>query len=132
MVIYKITNQINGKIYIGQTVRALEERMRQHKRNSKTAIDRALHKYGAENFSVEVIDTAETPEELNAKEIAWIASYNSMAPNGYNLCKGGESTSGFKHREESKRKMAIAKAEIFRGEGNPFSGCRTLWNPVRK
>ena len=72
MIIYKATNKINGKVYIGQSHKSLEERMRRHK-NDSTRQDsyfyRAIRKYGWENFSWEVIDIAETDEELDQKEV---------------------------------------------------------------
>lgn len=122
MIIYKITNKANGKVYIGQTCRTLEERMSEHRRHHKTAIDKAMQKYGYDGFLIETIDTAQSIEELNEKEIKWIAHYNCIVPNGYNQCIGGENTMGYHHKEESKRKMAKAKSVVFAGEGNPFFG----------
>ena len=122
MTIYKITNNINGKVYIGQTVRSVRERMEEHKRKCTTVIDKALRKYGAENFTVEEIDHASNVSELNEKEIYWIADFDSMVPKGYNQCLGGGNTLGYKHREESKRKMSDAKSISYVGSGNPFYG----------
>ena len=68
MIIYKITNLINGKVYIGQTTRTLEERMNEHYRKSDIVVDKAIQKYGRENFSTEVVDDADSIEELNEKE----------------------------------------------------------------
>ncbi|KYD28159.1 NUMOD3 domain-containing DNA-binding protein [Geobacillus stearothermophilus] len=138
MIIYKITNKLNGKIYIGQTVRTLEERIEEYKRKRRTAIERAIQKYGIENFNFEVIDTAETPEELNEKEIKWIKHFNCIHPNGYNLCEGGGNTKGYKHKEESKKKMSKSKKGRFIGENNPFFGkthseeTRKRWSEQRK
>lgn len=56
MIIYKITNVINDKVYIGQTVRNLEERMAEHFRHDNTVIDKALKKYGKDAFKIEIID----------------------------------------------------------------------------
>lgn len=122
MIIYKITNKINNKIYIGQTVRALEERLSEHKRKRNPLISKALKKYGIENFSVEVIYEASTIEELNEKEFEFIRKYNSINPNGYNQCEGGGNTVGYIHTDEAKKKMSKAKSEMYLGENNPFYG----------
>ena len=76
-IIYKITNLINQKIYIGQTIQALKRRFKQHinnaLRNSKNLkqihLYAAMRQYGVTNFSIEAIDTANSKEELNQKEI---------------------------------------------------------------
>lgn len=120
MIIYKATNKLNGKMYIGQTIRTLEVRMAEHARHSKSPFDKAIQKYGLENFEVEVIDTADTIEELNQKEIYWIKYYNTYEGDGYNSCLGGENTTGFHHREESKAKMSEAKRRMYNGADNPF------------
>ena len=92
MIIYKITNKINGKIYIGQTIYTIEHRISGHLHSKdSTRFHNALRKYGIENFSIEVIDNAFTQEELNEKEIFWIKEYDSMNPNvGYNSTPGGD------------------------------------------
>lgn len=90
MVIYLVTNKINGKQYVGQTIRPLAERWRDHCRlDNENYFHRAIHKYGRENFDIKVIDTAENEAELDRKEIAWIKKLDTMVPNGYNLKPGG-------------------------------------------
>ena len=81
--IYKITNKINGKAYIGQSV-CLERRFAEHKRRSEQQIDQAIQKYGIENFTFEVIEECNA-EELNDREEYWTLHYNSIVPNGYNI-----------------------------------------------
>ena len=72
-VIYKITNIVNGKFYIGQSA-DWRSRWRQHKtaarRGNTQHLYMAMRKYGIENFSVEIVDNALLREELNDKEIA--------------------------------------------------------------
>ena len=67
MIIYKITNKINGKIYIGQTIRTLRERFNAHssKNGSHTYIGRSIKAHGKENFLIEEIDKASDINELN-------------------------------------------------------------------
>ena len=90
MIIYKIVNKINGKAYIGQTRQALQKRIAYHMWHNETPVQKALNKYGINNFIVTIIDDAESREVLNEKEQYWIRELNCMAPNGYNLTAGGE------------------------------------------
>ena len=92
--IYKITNTINSKSYIGQTIQNVKERFYQHcatkcsKAVSNMAIHRAIKKYGKSNFIVEVIEEIDSAN-LNDRERYWIKYYNSYN-NGYNSTKGGQ------------------------------------------
>lgn len=92
--IYKITNNINNKVYIGQTTRTVETRFQEHLHNCTQKAKATIHLYGAmklygkEKFKVETIDSAESQEELNKKEIYWINFYDSIAT-GYNMIPGG-------------------------------------------
>lgn len=116
MYIYKITNKINNKIYIGQVYnKTIYDRFERHVKeacaNSKSYIDRSINKYGAENFICELIDTANTLKELNQKEIYWIKYYNSTDHNiGYNLTFGGDG--GNTYLCKSKNEMDIIKSKI--------------------
>jgi group I intron endonuclease len=104
-VIYLVTNLVNGKKYVGKTSESVEKRKRLHM-ISKYAIGNALRKYGPENFSWRVIDTALNLERLNALEIEWIARYDCRAPKGYNLVAGG--VGGCDPSPRTLRKLSIA------------------------
>lgn len=128
MIIYKITNRVNGKIYIGQTTTPLLQRWRAH-RNSKSncVFHKAIRKYGAENFTVEQIDIAADCDELNKKEQYWIRHYNSMRPNGYNSTTGGDNTCACDEVKQklSKQRMGANNHMYGRnmtGANNPFFG----------
>jgi group I intron endonuclease len=107
MIIYKITNLVNQKVYIGQTIYSLEQRWRGHCYESSNCrkLKNAIKFYGKESFSVEQIDFAENLESLNKKETHWIQFYNSVEL-GYNLNFGGDNKA---HSEESKRKMSESR-----------------------
>ena len=94
--IYKITNIINGKIYVGQSIDIIE-RWKQHNykafNSNEIAYNSAIHcafrKYGIENFVLEVLEEC-SAEDLDQREIYWIEQLNSLTPNGYNILKGGQ------------------------------------------
>jgi group I intron endonuclease len=107
MIIYKSTNKINGKVYIGQTTKSLEQRIKGHIRESKIESNRpfitSINKYGIDDFIFEVIDSANNLDELNDKEIYWIDFYNSVSPNGYNVTGGGQGKKMISTNELGKR-----------------------------
>lgn len=91
--IYKITNKLNNKCYIGQSNNPME-RWRQHKYRAKIGEDRgksaihdAIREVGEENFFFEIIGWF---ADYNEKEKYYIQQYNSLVPNGYNIMLGGE------------------------------------------
>ena len=94
--IYKITNMLNNKVYIGQTVKTVQKRFTQHKNNSnkdyfsQIVLYKAFNKYGFENFCCEEIE--EVPNHLlDEREKYWIEYYDSYF-NGYNSTLGGRAT----------------------------------------
>ena len=107
--IYGIINLVNGKIYVGQTQRTLKERIAEHKHGG-LYVDKAIRKYGWENFRAEVIEECTTLEELDERERFWIAEFDCIYPKGYNRTAGGSGMVGFRHSKESVVKMSeIAK-----------------------
>ncbi|MBQ6296433.1 MAG: GIY-YIG nuclease family protein [Selenomonadaceae bacterium] len=106
-IIYKITNKVNGKTYVGKTTTPLKQRMASH-RCADTVIGKAIRKYGGENFIVEVIEECDTKEQLNEREIFWIAALNCKTPNGYNRSDGGDGPTGYSHSEEIRAILSAA------------------------
>lgn len=126
MFIYKITNLVNGKVYIGQTITTIEKRFAKHCNCDKQVISKAIHKYGVDNFKVEEIDRADTREELDEKERHWIRFYNSLIPNGYNLESGG--TKNKEICEATREKLR----ESHKGEKAPWYGKHLTEDAKRK
>jgi group I intron endonuclease len=91
-IVYKFTNKVSGKIYVGVTTKTLNERLLAHLYRGnleKSAFQKALKKYGVDGFLAEVIDTASSKEELFEKETYWIKTLDCISPKGYNLTVGG-------------------------------------------
>ena len=90
--IYKITNKINGKKYVGQS-NNINRRFSEHCLRSEIPIDIAIQKYGKENFIFEVLEECSL-DELNSKETYWIEKENAFK-DGYNCnIGGGQATLG--------------------------------------
>lgn len=87
--IYKITNLLNNKIYIGKH-KYSEYRLDENYITSGTIINQSIEKNGIDNFKIELVDSANTLEELNEKEKYYIKYFNSKFPIGYNLTDGGD------------------------------------------
>jgi len=126
--IYKVTNTINGKVYIGKTVKTLEDRwsrhlkkadalkrareVNPHKKIYGTYINNAINKHGSNAFVINQEDVAYSRAELNEKEKYWVNEYESMNPSkGYNMTEGGE---GGKPSPEAIERMTEANQEIAR------------------
>jgi group I intron endonuclease len=94
--IYLITNSVNDKKYVGQTITTIVKRWQRHCWASEAGkgmiITRAIHKYGKECFNIVQIDTAHTLEEANEKEVRWGLHHNCITPHGYNAKLGGRKT----------------------------------------
>ena len=128
MIIYKITNLINNKLYIGKTSKTIEKRFNEHctaKIKNKSAIRSAINKYGFENFKIDIIEICEQ-DISNDRERYYIKFFNSIK-DGYNLTDGGDGASfgdmnvakrpevreklkyifyGKKHSDETKKKIS--------------------------
>lgn len=127
--IYKITNLINGKMYVGQHI--LKKECPRQYMGKGLGIREAYKEYGKENFVKEVIEIVEDNTDnrsvVSEREKYWIKELNTMEPNGYNRHPGGiggctkesgqkgantRKERGYKHSEETKRKMSEARIGI--------------------
>lgn len=104
--VYKHTNKVNGKVYIGQTSFNVGKRWKEG-RGYKTGIfKRAIEKYGWDNFKHDIIKEGLTKEEANLLEITLIKEYKELGIS-YNITDGGEGSLGYRHSEETRRKMSV-------------------------
>jgi len=98
MIIYKTTNLINGKFYVGK-----DERNKPDYLGSGINLNRAIKKYGIENFIKETIEVCSTKEELNEREKYWIKETKSQEI-GYNIAEGG--SGGNTYTEETRQRIS--------------------------
>lgn len=125
-IVYLITNKVSGKMYVGQTIKTISQRWKQHVANKglQRALSCAIRKYGQDGFLVESIASAGGKEELNALEFDFVESYKTLMPFGYNMKEGGgssgrlcdsvlkrivESRAGYVTSEETKIKQSLSK-----------------------
>ena len=128
MEIYKITNKINGKIYIGQTIRPVEYRFNRHindamRNKLDTHFARAIRKYGPDKWQLKVIDNAINQDELNQKEQYWIRYYNSVEK-GYNETDAINKCGGNTYQSKTEEEMEVIKEKIRQskiGNKNPIA-----------
>lgn len=123
--IYLVTNVLNGKQYVGQTVT-------EHSRHGHGhAIKRAYKKHGFTNFTYEhILSNVEDTKFLDFAEQFWIKVFNSLAPNGYNIESGGrwgkrtnvKTNLGKKASAETRKKMSESQKKRFAENGNNFKG----------
>jgi group I intron endonuclease len=129
MIVYLITNKVNGKQYVGQTTKTVEKRWEKHLENAdlgiKFLIYKSIRKYGAENFSRVILHECETKEEMDFVEMFYIALLSTKAPNGHNLTDGGEGQFGRRLSEKAIQKMRDA----FTGKPNPKNSEHLKKNP---
>jgi len=113
MFIYKISNNTNGKIYIGITTKTVLNRFQRHcviartsNKHNKKYLHYAMMKYGWINFSVGTIEECNSIEELKERESFWIKELDSNNPKiGYNLTKGGDGLAGYKVSRDIMQKV---------------------------
>lgn len=133
--IYKITNKVNGKIYIGYTEKSIEERFKGHcvesKRKHKSAIQDAIYKYGKNSFTIEALYEGTDKEyTLNTMEQYWIDTYKNIVgwDNMYNIAPGGLGGD----RSMSPAYQEYIKNRDLSGERNSFYGMSHTEETKRK
>ena len=111
-IIYKITSP-SGKVYVGQTTKGFEKRIRQHKSKTSncTALKNAINKYGDE-MKYEIIEEDVPQEHLDEREIYWIKELNSIAPSGYNLNSGGGAPQIISQEAKDRVQMGKIKSKV--------------------
>jgi group I intron endonuclease len=118
MFVYLIKCLANGKSYVGITTRSIETRWAEHLTKTKriSALKRAIKKYGADNFSITLLNTAKTEEQLKQLEIKYIQERKThTTQGGYNMTWGGDGVIGYTFTEEAK---ARTKAGVIRSLQN--------------
>lgn len=124
-----IMNKTDNKMYVGQTIRELETRWKDHLKNNSNCryLKHAIKKYGVDNFAFKLVCIT-FDNKLDDMEIQYIEKYNCLAPNGYNLRKGGNSG---RHHTETKQKIAetllknrkVIQFDIQGNRLNTFNSC---------
>lgn len=108
MVIYKTTNIINNKIYIGK-----DESNNPNYLGSGILLNAAIKKYSRENFKKEILEICKDKNELEIREIYWISKFNTTNRNiGYNITEGGTGGNTYKNNTnllEIKKKLSLAR-----------------------
>lgn len=120
--IYKFENTINGKCYIGQTLDTTR-RYKRHVADAKKVKNKfynAVRKYGVDSFTFDVLFTVLDANDLNELEQKFIIEYDSFA-NGYNSNTGGKSAFGFRHSEETRKKLSEQKKQNNPQKGKPLT-----------
>lgn len=127
MYIYLITNKINGKCYVGRTIKSIDKRFKEHCSVNSCCIKlrNAIQFYGSDNFSLNLLDTASNITSLCKKEFYWIKKFNCIL-NGYNIKNGSENyiqkspsktTIKKKYKRKKKAKIYSTRYDLY-----PFTG----------
>lgn len=140
MIIYCLTNKLNGKRYVGQTCDTAKVRWKEHVSAAKRGagcrvLGAAIRKHGADQFSLELLETVATQAEADAAEAHWISKKQSVSPSGYNLASGGGGNG--QHHEDSKRLIGEASKRRLRAmtpeqRAAYFSSNIHVWTRERK
>ena len=127
--IYSIVCKVNGKRYIGQTIKELGERWRGHIQESKTKshrpLYRAIKKYGQGMFTIRALETDIPAQQLSEREIYWIDQFDTFN-NGYNLTTGGEQSKAI--HEDVKEKIS----STMQGKMKSSEHCAAISNALRE
>lgn len=123
MLVYLITNIINGKRYVGATTRGLEQRFKEHIRGTNRRRHQIVHdaikKYGTDAFTIVKLQDCQTLEELELAETRWIAALHTLVnEHGYNVAITNNAMKGRKHSTSTRQLLS----ELNRGQRHPMWG----------
>lgn len=128
-IVYKVTNLINNKIYIGKTFRGLKKRWSVHcasfknPKVKKSYLQNAINKYGKENFKIEIIEKCNSFEEMTSKEVDYIIRLNTINPLiGYNLVIDDTNKHEWIFSEKTKTKQTIKGHNKIRNNKSGYKG----------
>jgi|LakMenEpi03Aug12_release.lakeMendotaPanAssembly.Ray.scaffolds.fasta_scaffold276921_1 group I intron endonuclease len=131
MIIYLITNTVNGKKYVGQHCGTDDSRWKQHmaaslKLENPIPLYRAMRKYGLDKFTYEVLEEIplnKGPKYLNEREIHWIKEIKSFInENGYNVTRGGQGVVSYYCSSERSKKLSNSLDKLNYGQYDPYTG----------
>jgi group I intron endonuclease len=139
-IIYVARNRVNGKLYVGQTIKSLVRRRCDHvncaDHGSELAFHSAIRKHGKTSFEFTIVQRCHGRTLLNEAERWWIKQLRSMVPNGYNLTDGGEASIP---SEQTRRKMSEATRRRMTPDGMKALGEKghaalrgSRWTPERR
>ena len=110
--IYKMTNLIDGKAYIGQTI-DVDRRMKQHWNSYESEVSREWHKAGWNNFHIQVLKTVHNPKTASKTEQYYIEKYGTMMPHGYNAAHAPMKGNQYPNRGKKVSKTVNQYARIW-------------------
>jgi group I intron endonuclease len=115
MLIYKVTNILNDKCYVGQTIKTLKQRQTNHinamQKGSKFHFHLALRKYGLDNFKWEILETVTDKSILTERETYWITNFDSYNK-GYNMTKWGQQNPMLSEKVKRKHLKSVQSKEF--------------------
>lgn len=133
MVIYKITNKVTGKIYIGQTIQTLHDRWREHVTTIKCRLlAEAIRENGRNAFVIESIARCDSKDEMNSREEYYIKLFKSRHPFGYNLNAGGYSNKKHEDTKKINRDSQLGKSNLNEFQKKKISTSLTKFYADRK
>lgn len=138
--IYVITNDINGKQYVGKTNNSIEKRFKEHisdshrERCEKRPLYFAMNKYGIEHFHISILEEC-SAEDSSQREIYWIDKLGTYGHNGYNATRGGDSKKYYNYEEIAEKYQELCSvhktALFFRcDDGTVRTACRQCKVPI--
>lgn len=134
---YIVTSTAGDKVYVGYTGKPLERRLGQHFRDarngSRTALHRAMRKYGFECFSIRALEAFDNREEALNAERRYIQELNSIAPRGYNMTPGGDGCVDLCDESKSRKSKNLIKRHADpEYKKRHRKGCRDSWDDKRR